>query len=309
MLSELLISAFYGILEGITEWLPISSTGHMLLFDRICALPGREAFRTLYFVAVQLGAVLAVPFCCRGWLAAIFFGGSRRLPEKPALPQSSGTDSGTHTARPDGGKVRTKPADRHEKFHTGADFLSKLFLATLPAALVGFLFDDAIERFLTGPLTIALTLILYGVVFLFSDALFARRAGRIPSLSAVTAKDALLIGAAQTLSLVPGTSRSGVTILGGLAAGATRPVSAEFSFLMAMPVMLGAGGLKLVKFLLSGVTMCTEEMLLLLIGCVAAFFTSLVAMRFLIGFVGRHGFAGFGVYRILLGIAVLLFAL
>ena len=179
----------------------------------------------------------------------------------------------------------------------------KILLATLPAALLGLLLDDTIDRLLFNPLTVAITLVLYGVAFLFVE-----RRKRIPTcrdIADLTHTDALAIGAFQVLALIPGTSRSGATILGGLLLGVSRPVSALFSFFLGFPTMLGAGALKLIKFCLSSASLTAAECITLLVGTLAAFLVSLLVLRFLTDFVRRHTFSGFGIYRILLGAAVL----
>ena len=265
MLS-LLHAALFGILEGVTEWLPISSTGHLILLEHFLVFPARAAFFELFEVVIQLGAMLAV--------VVLFF----------------------DTLCPLGAKNAKK---------RGAVFAlwGKILLATVPSALIGFLFDDEIDRLLFNPLTVAISLIFYGVLFLLIER--RRAVPKTHHFNDITYADALKIGAFQVLSLVPGTSRSGATILGALLLGISRPTAALFSFFLGVPTMVGAGGLKAVKFFLSGETLTTPEWVTLGVGTLTAFLVSLAALRFLTDFVRRHTFSVFGIYRIVLGVAVL----
>ena len=268
MPHELLTALLLGILEGVTEWLPVSSTGHLLLLEGVLSPPWRSAFSQLFLVAIQLGAMGAVP--------VLFW---RRL-----CPVGRG-----------------KTGDERKRILL---LWCKVLIATLPAALVGFFLDDRLERALYHPPVVAGALIVYGVVFI----LLEKRRKRIPFVGIaedISAKTAFLIGAFQTLSLVPGTSRSGATVVGGLSLGVSRSAAAEFSFFLGVPTMLGAGLLKGIKFFTQGNTLSGNEVLLLGLGCGTAFLVSLAAIRFLMELVRRHSFVGFGIYRILLGSAVL----
>ena len=259
----------YGILEGVTEWLPISSTGHLLLLEPLVPLPFSAAVTELFDVVVQLGAILAV--------VVLFW---RRL-----CPLG-------------GGKT---PAERR----CITALWGKVLLATLPAALVGLLLDDWITQRLYRASVVAAALIGYGVLLLFSRK-WQKQAPFRGELDVLPWRTAFLVGVLQVAALVPGTSRSGVTVLGATALGVSRTGAAEFSFFLGVPTMLGASALKGVKFFLAGHTLTGGDAVLLCVGTLAAFVTSLVVMRFLMDFVRRHSFAGFGVYRILLGGAVLL---
>ena len=270
---EILKVLFLGIVEGITEWLPISSTGHMILVDEFLALDVSPSFKEMFFVVIQLGAILAVP--------VLFY---KRL-------------------FPFGKSV--SPEDKGRIYSLWA----KVAVGVIPATVVGFLLDELLERYLYNYVVVSVALIVYGVAFILVDR---RRDGctyRIESVYDLTYKDALLIGSYQALSLIPGTSRSGSTILGGTLSGVSRTASAEFSFFMAIPIMLGASGLKILKLVYSGYTVTSFELLLLLIGIAVAFLVSLAVIDFLMRFVKEHSLRAFGIYRILLGAAVLLYFL
>lgn len=267
MLYAILLALCFGILEGITEWLPISSTGHIILLRHFLPVTFSDAFFELFEVVIQLGAMLAV--------VVLFF----------------------DTLCPLGAKNAKK---------RGAVFAlwGKILLATVPSAFIGLLFDDEIDRLLFNPLTVAISLIFYGVLFLVIER--RRAVPKTNHIDDITVRDALKIGAFQVLALVPGTSRSGATILGGLLLGISRPTAALFSFFLGVPTMVGAGGLKAVKFFLSGASLTAAEWVTLGVGTLTAFLLSLAALRFLTDFVRRHTFSAFGIYRIVLGVAVLL---
>lgn len=269
-LAELLKAVFLGIIEGVTEWLPISSTGHMLLFDRVFSLGASAEYKELFFVVIQLGAIAAVPI--------LYFNKLNPFSKTKSAAERSAT----------------------------LTLWRKVIIAVLPAAAVGTLLDGFISDRFYNPITVATALIVYGVAFLLFEKARGNKPCTVNTVHAVKYKDALAIGAFQTLSLIPGTSRSGSTILGGMLIGASGSVSAEFSFFMAIPVMLGASSLKLFKFLfVEGARFTFEELLLLLVGMAVSFLVSLVCIRFLSDFVKRHSFAPFGVYRIILGMLVL----
>ena len=266
---EILKALFLGIVEGITEWLPISSTGHMILVDEFIDLDVSPSFKEMFFVVIQLGAILAVPI--------VFY--------KKLFPFG-------------------KSVDLEDKRRIYSLWL-KVLVGVIPATVVGFLFDELLERYLYNYVVVSVALIVYGVAFLLIERPKSPHQYRIDSVYDLTCKDAFLIGAYQVLSLVPGTSRSGSTILGGMLTCVSRTASAEFSFFMAIPIMLGASGLKVMKFILGGYTATPTELLLLLVGTVAAFLISLIAIEFLMSFVKRHSFLAFGIYRIVLGAFVL----
>ena len=278
---EIVKVIFLGIIEGITEWLPISSTGHMLLFDAVPAftLNASAAFKELFFVVIQLGAILAV--------VALFF--NQLFPWKKQT-------------------VLTEKDGEMQKIVTDKGILNlwgKVLVACIPAGVIGILFDDFLETHLHTPLVIALTLIIYGVAFILVENANKKKTLPIATTDAITYKHALIIGAFQVLSLIPGTSRSGATILGALLIGVQRPAGAQFTFFLAIPVMAGASAIKLLKFLLSGASMSGAEIGYLAIGCIVAFAVSMLAIKFLMNFVKKHDFKVFGWYRIALGAIVI----
>ena len=265
---EYVKAVFLGIIEGITEWLPVSSTGHMILFDELLRLKVTDDFKEMFLVVIQLGAILAVPilFWDRLW---------------PFFKNKS------HT----------------EKRRIGSLWL-KVIVGALPAAVIGVLLDDILDTYLYNYVTVSVALIAYGIAFILVEKLKSKSGFRIDSVYDLTYADALKIGAFQVLSLIPGTSRSGSTILGGMLSGISRTASAEFSFFMAIPIMLGASGLKILKFILGGFTATGGEIALLLVGITVSFLVSLLAIKLLMDFVKRHSFSIFGVYRIVLGVIV-----
>ena len=268
MWYNVLLAALFGVLEGITEWLPVSSTGHLILLENFVRFPVRQEFFELFEVVIQLGAILAV--------AILHF----------------------HTLNPFSPK-KTSAAQRDTWYLWGM-----VLLAALPSALLGLLLDDLLDTYLYNSTTVCVTLIFYGLLFI----LIEKRRKAIPSIvqtQDITPRTALFVGAFQTLSLIPGTSRSGATVLGGLLLGLARPVAAEFSFFLGIPTMVGASGLKAVKFFAEGNLLTRGEWLMLSVGTLTAFLMSLLTIRVLLGFVRRHSFAVFGIYRILLGCAVL----
>ena len=262
---EILKVIFLGIVEGITEWLPVSSTGHMLLVDNLFTLSQPEAFKQMFFVVIQLGAIASV--------IVLFW--------KKLWPIKR--------------ENRTLSLDRGTLSTWG-----KILLACLPAGVIGILFDDFLEAHLHTPLVIAITLIVYGVAFIIVEN---KRSTLLRDRS-ISYKTAILIGLFQVLSLIPGTSRSGATILGALLLGIDRPEAAEFTFLLAVPVMVGASAIKILKYLMVA-TFTVPQILYLLIGCVVAFVVSLLAIKFLMNFVKNHDFKVFGIYRIVLGLVVI----
>lgn len=266
---EILKAIFLGIVEGITEWLPISSTGHMILVDEFIKLNISEEFKEMFFVVIQLGAILAVP--------VLFFNKLNPFSNKKSQREKSVT----------------------------WQLWFKVIVGALPAAIIGVLLDDLLDKYLYTYYVVAIALIVYGIAFIFVERLKKSSSFRVERVEELTYKDALIIGSYQVLSLIPGTSRSGSTILGGMLSGVSRTASAEFSFFMAIPIMLGASGLKILKFMMDGFVATGLEISLLLVGIVVSFLVSLFAIKFLMDFVKRHSFKPFGIYRIVLGVVVL----
>ena len=272
MVIELLKAVLFGIVEGVTEWLPISSTGHLILLDEFIALNMSDAFKSMFDVVIQLGAILAV--------IVLFF---HKL--NPFSPSKSG----------------------EEKKQTW-NLWFKVIAAIIPSGIVGVLFDDWMDAHLHNGIVVSVALIVYGIAFILVER---RRQGKFQNTAAVsnvydiTYKTALIIGLFQCLSLIPGTSRSGSTILGAIMIGVGRSAGAEFSFFMAIPTMLGASAIKLLKFMLSGVNATGTEVGVLVVGCVVSFIVSLLVIKGLMQYVRSHSFSAFGVYRIVLGIIVL----
>ena len=268
IIYEILKVILLGIIEGITEWLPVSSTGHLIILDEILSLKVSEEFLSMFRVVIQLGAIAAVPVLF--WEKLFPF--SKHPTEK---------------------KVTIR-------------LWVKVIVGSIPAALLGIIFDDLFDRYLYNYFVVALALIVYGIIFIFLEKIRAEKKNTINSINDLTYADALKIGLFQSLSLIPGTSRSGSSILGGMLIGASREISAEFSFFMAIPIMLGASLLKIGKYFVSGFTLSGDETILLLIGMVVSFVVSLAVIRFLMDYVKRHDFKIFGYYRIILGLIVLL---
>ena len=270
---ELLKAVLFGIVEGVTEWLPISSTGHLILLNEFITLNVSDEFRSMFDVVIQLGAILAV--------IVLFF---HKL--NPFSPTKS-----------EGDKKQTW------------QLWFKVVAAIIPSGLVGVLFDDWMEAHFHNATVVAMALIVYGVAFILVERRNARRVGgkTVEDVYAIDYKTALLIGCFQCLSLIPGTSRSGSTILGAILIGVGRSAGAEFSFFMAIPTMLGASAIKGLKFLLSGVAATGTEIGVLIVGCVVSFVVSLLVIRGLMEYVRRHSFSAFGVYRIILGVVVLVY--
>lgn len=266
---ELLKTILLGIVEGITEWLPISSTGHMILLNEFISLDVSEAFWEMFEVVIQLGAILAV--------VVLFFGKLNPFSPKKTAVEKKGTWR----------------------------LWGLVILAVLPSAVIGLLLDDWLNEHLYRYEVVAITLVVYGIAFIVIEKLRRDRAVRVEQVEDLGWKDALLVGGFQVLSIVPGTSRSGSTILGGMLFGLSRTAAAEFSFYLAIPTMAGASLLKMAKFFLNGNRLGGEEIVILLVGLVTAFLVSLLVIRYLMDYVRRHSFSAFGVYRILLGVLVL----
>ena len=270
---EFLKTVLFGIVEGITEWLPVSSTGHLILLDEFIKLDVGDAFYEMFQVVIQLGAILAV--------IVLFF----------------------HKLNPFSAKK-----DSVQKKDTWSLWF-KVIVAVIPSAVIGLLLDDWMDAHFYNYIVVAITLILYGIAFLFVEKWNASRKFRITDVSAIDYRTAILMGAFQCLSLIPGTSRSGSTILGAIILGVSRSAGAEFSFFMAIPTMLGASALKLLKFLMEGVNATSTELMVLITGCVVSFIVSLLVIKGLMEYVRKHSFSVFGVYRIVLGAAVLVYFL
>ena len=268
---ELLKAALFGVVEGITEWLPISSTGHMILLNEFVHMDVEEDFWNMFLVVIQLGAILAVVLLF--WNKIFPFDFTKK-----------------------GKKILRKDV---------WDMWFKIVAACIPAAVVGVFFDEILERYLYNPLTVAVMLILFGAGFLLIENRNRGKKPRIDSLQAIGYREAVLIGLFQLIAAIfPGTSRSGATILGGLMIGVSRTVAAEFTFFLAIPVMLGASLLKLVKF---GFDFTGTEAAILAAGMIVAFAVSMAVIRFLMGYIRRHDFKVFGWYRIVLGALVLVY--
>lgn len=269
MVTEILKAIFFGIVEGITEWLPISSTGHMILLNEFVKLQVSDEFYKLFEVVIQLGAILAV--------ILLFFHKLNPFSPSKSAPQKRNTWR----------------------------LWFKVVLAVIPSAVIGLPLDDWMDAHFYNYVVVAITLIVYGIAFLFVERENSNRRAYANSVYDIDLKTALLIGCFQCLSLIPGTSRSGSTILGAIILGVGRAAGAEFSFFLAIPTMLGASVLKLVKFLLSGASATGAEWAILAVGCVVSFVVSLLVIKGLMEYVRKHSFAVFGVYRIILGVLVL----
>lgn len=270
---ELIKVIFLGIVEGITEWLPISSTGHMILVDAFVKLNVTDAFKEMFFVVIQLGAILAV--------AVAFFNKLNPFSSKK---------------------------NKEEKKETWL-LIAKVILACIPAGVIGILFDDKLNEIFYNWQTVAVTLIIYGVFFILIEIWNKKKnkESAIQTVTDITFMTAFLIGIAQVLSLIPGTSRSGATILGAMLLGASRIAATEFTFFLAIPVMLGASLVKLLKYFMEvGFGFSGSEVIILAVGMITAFIVSMISIKFLVNFVKKHDFKVFGYYRIILGIIVIL---
>ena len=268
---EALKAILFGIVEGVTEWLPVSSTGHLILLDEFIKLDVSPEFYEMFQVVIQLGAIAAV--------LVLFFHKLNPFSPKKTPQQQKGT----------------------------WNLWFKVVVAVIPSAVIGLLLDDWMDAHLYNHVVVAIMLIVYGLAFLFVENNNRTREAKISRTGELDYRTALLMGCFQCLSLIPGTSRSGATILGGIILGVSRSTAAEFSFFMAIPTMLGASALKLLKFLLEGVKATGTEVMVLVIGCVVSFLVSLLVIRGLMDYVRKHSFSVFGLYRIALGLLVLLY--
>ena len=284
---EILKAILFGIVEGITEWLPVSSTGHIILLDEFIQLNASDEFKSMFDVVIQLGAILAV--------IVLFF----------------------HKLNPFAFRTKTK----EERKQTWVLWF-KVIAAIIPSGVVGVLLDDWMDAHLHNGIVVSIALIVYGIAFILVESrnhggkylkvsgkdgptVIFKQEKKIQDVHQITYKTAILIGLFQCLSLVPGTSRSGSTILGAILIGVGRAAGAEFSFFMAIPTMLGASAIKFLKFMLSGVGITTMEIAVLAVGCVVSFIVSLLVIKALMDYVRKHTFSVFGVYRIILGLIVL----
>ena len=260
-----------GIVEGITEWLPISSTGHLILVEEFIKLELSEAFIEMFNVVIQLGAILAV--------VVIYF--HKLNPFSPTKTQKQ--------------KMLT------------IQLWVKVVIVAVPAAVIGLLFDDMIEAKFMNAYVVAATLIIYGILFIIVEESHKNKQPKVTKLSRLTIPMVLVIGVFQVLALIPGTSRSGSTIIGALLIGTARGVAAEFTFFLGIPVMFGASFLKIIKFLKEGAGIAGNEIFLLLLGCGVSFAVSIFAIKFLMQYIKNHDFKAFGYYRIVLGVVVLIY--
>lgn len=266
-LIEIIKVIILGIVEGITEWLPISSTGHMILVDEFIRMNMTKEFKELFLVVIQLGAIMAV--------VVLFW--NKIFPFKR----------------------------KKNSFSVDMDIMKlwfKIIVSCAPAAVIGLLFDDKLDKMFYNYQTVSTTLIIYGILFILVEKWNKGRTTKINSLSQVSYQTALIIGIFQVLALIPGTSRSGATIIGALLLGTSRTVAAEFTFYLAIPVMFGASLLKIVKF---GFAFTSTEIIVLILGMTTAFVVSIWAIKFLVGYIKKHDFTVFGIYRIILGAIVI----
>lgn len=269
---EILKVIFLGIVEGITEWLPISSTGHMLLVDEFITLNMPEDFKEMFFVVIQLGAIIAV--------VVMFWKKMWPFQFKDKLQPKVNMDI--------------------------INMWLKVVVACIPSAVLGLLLDDILEKYFGNAITISIMLIVYGIAFILIENWNKKRTPKIQALDDISYKTAFFIGLFQVLSMIPGTSRSGATIIGALLLGVSRTAAAEFTFFLAVPTMVGASLLKLVKF---GFDFTGAEILTLVIGMVVAFAVSVLCIKFLMSFIKKHDFKVFGWYRIVLGIIIIAYFL
>lgn len=266
LIIELLKAAFLGIVEGITEWLPISSTGHMILVEEFIKLNVSDAFKEMFFVVIQLGAILAV--------VLLYFN-----------------------------KLNPFSVNKSSKeIRDTMQIWYKVIVGVLPAGVLGVLFDDWLDEHLYNYQTVAITLIIYGILFIIIENRNKNKVSKINNFKELSYATAFGIGLFQVLSLIPGTSRSGATILGAIILGTSRYIAAEYSFFLSIPVMFGASALKLIKF---GFDFTGTEIAILLVGMIVAFVVSIIAIRFLMKYIKNNDFKAFGWYRIILGLLVI----
>ena len=268
---EIIKAILFGIVEGITEWLPVSSTGHLILLDEFLKLDVSPEFYEMFQVVIQLGAIAAV--------IVLFF----------------------HQLNP------FAPSKDHKQKKRTWILWSKVVVAVLPSAVLGFLFDDILDAYLYNAWVVAAMLIIYGIAFIYVEKRNQGKSPKIKNCNEIDFRTAIIIGAFQCLSLIPGTSRSGSTILGAILIGVSRTAASEFSFFLAIPTMLGASALKLLKYIMEGMIPSGMEIAILLTGCVVSFLVSVFVIKALMDYVRKHNFSAFGYYRIVLGALVLVY--
>ena len=273
-LFELLKIVVLGIVEGITEWLPISSTGHLILFGQFLDLKSSTEFINMFNVVIQLGAILAV--------VVIYF--------KKLWPVN-------------------KPESKLQWDKDKLKLWLKIIIACIPSAIIGLLFEEKLEMLMSSPYIVAATLIIYGIIFIVVESLNKNKEFKINDLKDMTIRTALIIGLFQILSMIPGTSRSGITIIGAMLIGTARTEAAEFTFFLGIPTMIGASLLKILSFIKDGGGFTGAEMGYLLVGMLVSFVVSVIVIKFLMSFIKKHDFKAFGIYRIILGIAVIAYLL
>lgn len=270
---DVLKSILFGIVEGITEWLPISSTGHMILLEKLCKFKEVSPnFFEMYLVVIQLGAIIAV--------VVMFW--NKLWPFKKKQLENGKS------------KIAVKPRI--------IELWLKVIVGSIPAGIIGIFLDDILDKYLYNHITVAVTLIVYGVLFIIVEQINRHRKPKVRKLTEVSFKNAFFIGCFQALSLIPGTSRSGSTILGGIMLGNSRRVASEFTFFLAVPAMFGASLIKILKF---GFNFSITEFVILAVGMITAFAVSILVIRFLMNYIKKHTFTAFGIYRIILGAIVL----
>ena len=280
IMLEILKAILFGIVEGITEWLPISSTGHMILLNEIMPLKVSDAFYSMFEVVIQLGAIMAVVILF--WNKLWPFGKNNN--KEPLSSEGAGA-------------------------YIKCDIFKLWFhilVSCIPAAIVGVLFDEKLEELFYNYTTVAIMLILFGIAFIIVETMHHGKKAKVRTIEGIDYKLAAYIGLFQLIAAIfPGTSRSGATIVGALILGVSRTVAAEYTFFLAVPVMFGASLLKIAKYAAVGMAMTGTEWVVLIVGCLVAFFVSVFVIKFLMGYIKKHDFKVFGVYRIILGIAVI----
>lgn len=300
---EILKAIVLGLVEGVTEWLPISSTGHMILVNEFIKLKVSEEFWSLFEVVIQLGAILAV--------VLIFW--NKIVPLRPLMTKKARKkEKALYKQRRDdaaaNGRRFKEPAPTGAIRQDVLMLWGKIIMACIPAIIVALPFDDFFEEHFYNPVCVSIMLIIFGVAFIVIETMNQGKKPRVKKISDLTIPMVLIIGVFQLIAGVfPGTSRSGATIVGALLLGISRTVAAEFTFYLAIPVMAGASLLKVLKFALSGATMTGLEFTLLMVGSIVAFVVSMFVIKFLMGYIRKHTFKSFGVYRIVLGIIVLIY--
>lgn len=287
---EIIKTVILGIVEGITEWLPISSTGHMILVDEFMKFDVRADFMDIFLVVIQIGAILAVVvlFWSKLWPFHL-----KRTRVEPFFKEDT---------------TKLKRLCNDYVYVDKILLWVKIAIASIPAGIIGIAFDEQLDSMLTGDMrafVVAGALIVYGVLFIIIENI--KKKETITDLNKMPYRTALYIGLIQCLSLVPGTSRSGSTILGASLLGTSRTTAAEFSFFLGVPAMIGGSGVKLLMFFLDGNSFTTDELIIMFVGCVVSFIVSIFAIKFLVAYIKKHDFKAFGVYRIVLGIAVILY--